>query len=84
MYSFSFEAGSAVVRSDETGEIMVNQPFNPTSPSQAPWADAAEAEAFVKAAFPQFFYDPGLEPWDGTTLPPPEGEEVPVEPSQGA
>lgn len=83
MFNFSFEAGSALIKNAETGEIIVNQPFKPTDNGQESWADATDAENFMRGAYPQYFPVPGPDPWDGP-LPPDEPPATPVDSGQGA
>lgn len=85
MFIFSFEAGSALIKNTDTGEVVVNQPFRATDAGQEPWASAEDAENFMRGAYPQYFPEPGPEPWSGP-LPPEEtypAPEAPAESGQG-
>lgn len=77
MFNFSFEGGVAVIRNAETGDIVVYQPFKPVNAGQEPWADAAEAEAYMRDLYPHYFLT-----LPEPTVPPPAEDEIPTPPAE--
>lgn len=87
MYSFSFEAGVAIIRSTKDSVIVMYQPFKPVNAGQEPWTNAAEAEEWFKENYPQYFYHlqtppPPDAPSDENVIPGPADEEQ-AEPGTG-